>query len=141
MANGGNGFQLIEKSEDLVLIGSGGFANVYRQKSTGVIIKKLKDEEYAREHPQFELITPEEKYHLRICAFLNEPSDSDIYKTNFAEDDIQSKQEYIDMVRTYASYVTGEPMTLDDRLVILSTCAYEYKDARYMVVCRMLPWE
>ena len=104
-------------------------------------IKKLKDEEYAREHPQFELITPEEKYHLRICAFLNEPSDSDIYKTNFAEDDIQSKQEYIDMVRTYASYVTGEPMTLDDRLVILSTCAYEYKDARYMVVCRMLPWE
>ena len=45
------------------------------------------------------------------------------------------------MVRTLASYVTGEPMTTDDRLVVLSTCAYEYKDARYMVVCRMLPWE
>lgn len=37
-------FHLVRKSEDLVLIGSGGFANVYRQKSTGVIIKKLKDD-------------------------------------------------------------------------------------------------
>ena len=40
----GNEFHLIEKSEDLVLIGSGGFANVYRQKTTGLIIKKLKDD-------------------------------------------------------------------------------------------------
>ena len=104
-------------------------------------IKKLKEEEYARKHPQFELITPDEKYHLRICAFLNEPSDSDIYKTNFDEEDTQGKQEYIDMIRDSASYVTGESMTPDDRLVVLSTCAYEYKDARYMVVCRMIPWD
>lgn len=37
-------FHLCKKDEDLVLIGSGGFANVYRQKSTGLIVKKLKDE-------------------------------------------------------------------------------------------------
>lgn len=40
----GNEFHLIEKSKDLILIGSGGFANVYRQKTTGIIIKKLKDD-------------------------------------------------------------------------------------------------
>lgn len=40
----GSEYHLIEKSEDLVLIGSGGFANVYRQKTTGLIIKKLKDD-------------------------------------------------------------------------------------------------
>ena len=40
----GNEFHLIEKSKDLVLIGSGGFANVYRQKTTGIIVKKLKDD-------------------------------------------------------------------------------------------------
>ncbi len=39
-----SGFHLIEKDTDLILIGSGGFANVYRQKSTGIIIKKLKDD-------------------------------------------------------------------------------------------------
>ena len=37
-------YYLVRESDDLVLVGSGGFANVYRQKSTGVIIKKLKDD-------------------------------------------------------------------------------------------------
>lgn len=37
-------YHLIRESEDLILIGTGGFANVYRQKSTGLIIKKLKDD-------------------------------------------------------------------------------------------------
>lgn len=37
-------YYLLKENNDLILIGSGGFANVYRQKSTGVIIKKLKDD-------------------------------------------------------------------------------------------------
>ncbi len=102
-------------------------------------IKKLKDTEYCKEHPQFELVTPEGKYHLRICAFLNQPADSAIYTTNFHDE--EGKQQYIDLIRGMASYITTEPMTTEDRLVVLSTCAYEYQDARYMVVCRMTPWE
>lgn len=42
---GNNGrYHLVKENDDLVLIGYGGFANVYRQKSTGLIVKKLKDE-------------------------------------------------------------------------------------------------
>lgn len=37
-------YHLCAENEDLVLIGSGGFANVYRQKSTSRILKKLKDD-------------------------------------------------------------------------------------------------
>lgn len=37
-------FCLIRENDDLVLVGSGGFANIYRQKSTGIIIKKLRDD-------------------------------------------------------------------------------------------------
>ena len=37
-------YHLCEENEDLVLIGSGGFANVYKQKSTNKIMKKLKDD-------------------------------------------------------------------------------------------------
>ena len=44
IVHNGNDYHLIERNEDLVLIGSGGFANVYRQKTTGLIIKKLKDD-------------------------------------------------------------------------------------------------
>ena len=42
---GTNGrYHFVRENDDLVLIGCGGFANVYRQKSTGLIVKKLKDE-------------------------------------------------------------------------------------------------
>lgn len=37
-------YHLCKENQDLVLIGSGGFANVYKQKSTGKIVKKLKDD-------------------------------------------------------------------------------------------------
>lgn len=37
-------YYLVKENDDLVLIGSGGFANVYRQKSTGLVVKKLKDD-------------------------------------------------------------------------------------------------
>ena len=37
-------YHLIQDNEDLVFIDSGGFAKVYYQKSTGLIVKKLKDD-------------------------------------------------------------------------------------------------
>ena len=37
-------YNLLAEIADLILIGSGGFANVYLQKSTGQIVKKLKDD-------------------------------------------------------------------------------------------------
>lgn len=37
-------YHLVKESDDLVLIGNGGFANVYRQKSTGLVVKKLKED-------------------------------------------------------------------------------------------------
>ena len=102
-------------------------------------IKELLDTEYCKAHPQFELITPEGKYHLRICAFVHQPSDSAIYTTNFHDE--EGKQEYINLIKSLATYITTEEMTAEDRLVILSTCAYEYQEARYMVVGKMIPWE
>lgn len=37
-------YTLVKADNDLVEIGNGGFANVYRQKSTGLVVKKLKDD-------------------------------------------------------------------------------------------------
>lgn len=102
-------------------------------------LKKLKDETYYLDHPQLELVTPEGKFHLMIWAFLNEPSDSKVYTTNI--EDKEERQEYIDMVREIANYTSGVEIKPEDRLVVLSTCAYEYQNARYMLICKMVPWE
>jgi serine/threonine protein kinase len=37
-------YHMCEENTDLVLVGSGGFATVYKQKSTGYILKKLKED-------------------------------------------------------------------------------------------------
>ena len=102
-------------------------------------LKKLKDQAYCNEHPEMKLITPDGRYNLEIWAFLNQPSDSEIYTTNIIDD--ESKEAYIKMVKEIANYTTDVSVGIDDRLVVLSTCAYEYQDARYMVVCKITPWE
>ena len=40
----GEEYHLVKENDDLILVGSGGFAMVYRQKSTGLIQKKLKED-------------------------------------------------------------------------------------------------
>lgn len=40
----GNEYNLISEDSDLLFIGEGGFANVYKSLSTGLIVKKLKDD-------------------------------------------------------------------------------------------------
>ncbi|MBR2674023.1 MAG: class B sortase [Mogibacterium sp.] len=101
-------------------------------------LKKLKSPEYCRQHPRLELITPEGKYHLEIWAFLNQPSDSKIYETNIQEE--SERLSYIETASELSLYTTDIAIEPTDRLVVLSTCAYEYDQARYMVVCKMTPW-
>ena len=102
-------------------------------------IQRLKDPSYVEEHPRMELITPEAKYHMEIWAFLNQPADSNIYTTNIK--DVVGREAYLDTVRQLASYTTDVAVEPTDTLVVLSTCAYEYKDARYMVVGKLVPWD
>ena len=101
-------------------------------------LKKYKDKDYCSDHPEMELTTPEGRYRLQVWAFLNEPADSGIYTSNIYSE--EERREYIDLVRSSAEYLTDadDGISERDRLVILSTCAYEYKDARYIAVCKML---
>ena len=100
-------------------------------------LKELRDPEYCRKHPKLELITPEGSFDLEIYAFLNEPADSNVYTTNIQDE--EGKQSYLDLINSLAAYVTSVGVSTQDRLVMLSTCAYEFEEARYIVVCKMVP--
>ena len=102
-------------------------------------LKELRDSEYCAKHPKLELTTPEGRFDLEIYAFLNEPADSNVYATNFPDEDEEGKQEYLDLINSLAAYVTNVSVSTQDRLVMLSTCAYEFEEARYIVVCKMVP--
>jgi len=100
-------------------------------------LKELRDSEYCAKHPKLELSTPDGKFDLEIWAFLNEPADSNIYLTNIKYE--EDKQAYLDLIESLASYTTNVEVSTGDRLVMLSTCAYEFEEARYIVVCKMVP--
>ncbi|MBQ0041606.1 MAG: class B sortase [Clostridiales bacterium] len=100
-------------------------------------LKKFKDRDYADSHSRFELITPDAKYHLDVAAFLNCPSDSYIYNPNIAGD---GRGEFFQTINNLAEYKTEVKLKENDKIVVLSTCAYEYEGARYVIIGKLTPW-
>ena len=100
-------------------------------------LKKFKDRSYANDHNRFELITPDAKYHLDVAAFLNCPSNSYIYTSNISKNDFEK---FITELNNLAEYKTEIELDKNDKIVILSTCAYEYEGARYVIIGKLTPW-
>lgn len=98
-----------------------------------------KEKGYYDNHKRFELITKTGKYHLVVFSAYITPSDSDTYRARPADE--RDKAKYIDMVKR-SSEIKADDIDVNekDRTVTLSTCAYDYDEARYVVICKMIPW-
>ncbi|MCF0140822.1 MAG: class B sortase [Mogibacterium sp.] len=101
-------------------------------------LQKFRDESYGKSHSRFELIIPSGKYHLDVVAYMQIPGDHALY--NYYGNSEYYKSYYVDMIRQNATYLTGTEFSTADRLVMLSTCSFEYEDARYVVIGKMVPW-
>lgn len=100
-----------------------------------------KEDGYYDKHKTLELATPHGNYHLVVfSAFITKATDENTYKMTYDE---AEKQAYIDRAWEQSELsITRDSVdvTKDDRLVTLSTCAYDYEEARYIVMCKMVPW-
>lgn len=100
-----------------------------------------KEDGYYDKHKTLELATPHGNYHLVVfSAFITKATDEDTYKMTYDE---AEKQVYIDRAWEQSELpITRDSVdvTKSDRLVTLSTCAYDYEEARYIVMCKMVPW-
>ena len=100
-----------------------------------------KEDGYYDKHKTLELATPHGNYHLVVfSAFITKATDEDTYKMTYDE---AEKQAYIDRAWERSELPLTKDsvdVTKNDRLVTLSTCAYDYEEARYIVMCKMVPW-
>lgn len=100
-----------------------------------------KEDGYYDKHKTLELATPHGNYHLVVfSAFITKATDEDTYKMTYDE---AEKQAYIERAWERSELpITRDSVdvTKNDRLVTLSTCAYDYEEARYIVMCKMVPW-
>jgi sortase B len=97
---------------------------------------------YFKENAFFEshrigvLYTPTRTWELEFFASMVIPHDSEIYNhTLFAPDD---KEAYLEMIKKDAVQYRDINVTEQDRVVVLSTCSYEYADARTVVIARLV---
>ena len=92
---------------------------------------------YLAEHPVLYYYTPAQNYQLQVFACFVTGGDSDVYAFNFASRD--EFQEYINRMYSRSNFDTGVEVNSSDHIMTLSTCSYEYDDARYVVLCKIVP--
>lgn len=100
-------------------------------------LKYFKDKSWAKKHRRFRLKTRKGKYFIKVIAFMNVKDTNKLYTCNkfYSEYD---EQRFVNIVNKYAKYKFEEPI-VGESYVSLSTCAYEFKDARYIVIGKLIP--
>lgn len=90
---------------------------------------------YWDSHRELTLLTPEGDYRLQVFAGCVAPGNSDLYQLTFSGDEDMAA--YLEKVLVMSEFTTDVQVGAGDRLVTLSTCAYDYEDARYLLFCRV----
>lgn len=97
---------------------------------------EYRDEDYYNKHKTMILITPEAKYDVEVFGVVTIPADSPQYKFSFNESE---KQSYINWIEANTETKTDVKVTSEDKIIMLSTCTYEYDDARLVVYGKLVP--
>lgn len=104
--------------------------------------KYLREEDFYDTHKQFELITPEEKYHLIVYSGFYTKANSYIYDCNIDNEDDEDINEFINKTTgsNQITHLDNVEVTPLDTTVTLSTCAYVYENARCVIIGKLNPW-
>ena len=94
---------------------------------------------YYDQHRSLELVTPEGSYSLQVFSGYVTPGDSDIYQLTYRDD--AEFEAYLEKIRLLSDFTSDVEVTARDRIVTLSTCTYDYEDARYVLHCRLIPMQ
>ena len=98
--------------------------------------EKYADESYFRAHPEMMLFTPEGDYRVQIFAACTVDGETFDYPTAFADE--ADFEAFVDEMRRATPYETQVEVAYGERLLLLSTCAYSFREARFVVVGKLL---
>jgi len=91
-----------------------------------------KTQSYFQEHPEMFLLTPEQDYLIQLIAGFTAPADFELYST-FAPDAAEATRLLESWIRN-SDFVSEIRPAAEDHLITLSTCSYEYDNARYVLI-------
>lgn len=102
---------------------------------TGMMFAGLRnyhtDKGYYAAHPYMYIYTPTQNYKLQLFAGFVCEHDDEVYNTSLTQSQLEAMAAKSDFKSSYG-IPTGKTVTL-------STCSYEFSDARYVVVGELIP--
>ncbi len=90
-----------------------------------------KDQSYYDEHPNAQLFTPGGTYTVEFFAGYVSGVDGDAWQVNFASN--AEFGEWLDSAKNKSLFESHVTPTAADRIVTLSTCSYEFYNARFVL--------
>lgn len=94
-------------------------------------LNEYKKQEYYDAHPVMYLLTPEKQYKVELVAGILARADASFYDFPVPED---RREEVVSGWLKASTFETKAQIQPNDRFVTLSTCSYEFSDARYVVI-------
>lgn len=107
-------------------------------------IKNYAKIDFYKEHPIVQLITPEGLVEYKVFAAMvmnAVPEDDNGYLYNFMRTDFTPQREFISWIEeAYQRSIIQTPVDIlpSDRIITLSTCGYEFKNQRFVVMARQI---
>lgn len=99
------------------------------------MLSHYKKADYYKEHPYMWLLTPNGNYRLDLIAGYTTPSTSMIYSAM----DSGQVAAALYQAKSKSTFDSGIDTTTVSKIVTLSTCSYEYEEARYVVLTNSVP--
>lgn len=100
-------------------------------------ICNYKDQSYYDAHPVMYLSTPTRNYVVEIFSAFITSYDSSNYTLEFASDDLYLA--FLNKMKSFSDFNCSVQLSASDRIICLSTCTYEYNNARYIVFGKLVP--
>ena len=92
---------------------------------------KYRKANYYKKHSRIKIYTPKKNYNMDIIGVCTIPAKSERYQLEF--DGKRDKREYIDWIEETTETECKAKANVNDEIVMLSTCTYEYDNARCVV--------
>ena len=103
-------------------------------------LMNYKDPAYYEAHPRLLYLTPEQNYVIELFAGTVYSSQSDTEAWQLIFETVEELQTWLMARQAESTFAAELSPTAYDRIVSLSTCSYEFDDARYVLTGVLRPW-
>lgn len=102
------------------------------------MLHKYTEQEYYDKHPSMYYLTPKQNYRLDIIMGYVAQENDPVYALFI---NAKEMREYLHSVKKKSSFKPAVKYDIDslDKVIALSTCAYEFNNARYIVIAVPVP--